>query len=153
MDSFTLDLPTEILSITAEIGNIEEGFGNNWQVEIGGPVSFALPPGEATWHGTDDELILPAGSYGVAFIGGNCPIPGAPECLVAGVNVYIPIGTKTDLTYTEIGGTMSGHFGFTLQGESITPEPSSWILLGTALLLSIPLLATKYARASRLPIF
>jgi hypothetical protein len=97
----------------------------------------------ASWVSTPLPAILPAGNYILSFNGGACGNP----CynFVAGIDYYAPA------TYSDIGGSVGeaypgGNLGWSLIGETVplqtvaeptVPEPSTWVLIGTAL-LSIP---------------
>lgn len=75
-------------------------------------------------------LLLPAGNYTIDYEGGPCGNACYGE--VAAIDYYLPA------SYTQIGGSVQkgypgGDLGFTLIGETTTPEPGSWALLGTAL--------------------
>jgi hypothetical protein len=138
-ESFTLNQTTDVSSITTGIAPEDFGMflGFNWQVVISGQgTTLAFAPGTANWTGS---LILPGGGYTVGFFGGACPIPPTPGCEVAGIDYYIPTIGQINLVYTQIGGTMSGPFGFTLEGDTVSPvpEPASVAMVGSGLLAAL----------------
>jgi hypothetical protein len=139
-ENFTLDYETQVTSlgvaIMPELGGLGKlnGFYQVTLTGSGGTYSVqdyswnGTIPGN--WVSTPLPAILPAGQYILSINSGACGDP----CLnfVAGIDYYI------QPTYSEIGGSVGegypgGNIGWRLTGETV-PEPSTWVLIGTALL-------------------